>query len=1251
MRLKQITLTGYKTFASKTKFEFGSGITAIIGPNGSGKSNVADAIRWALGEQAFSLLRSKRTDDMIFAGGPKRARASMAEVLMVFDNGDGFFPIEYSEIEIGRRAYRDGTNEYTLNGSRVRLREIADLLSSSGLAERNYTVIGQGAVDTALSQKPEERRALFEEAAGIISYRDRREDALRKLEETRHNLERAKDILAEITPRLAQLERQATRAKQYETLTIELQSQLKIWFGFHYHNTRNALAKASATHAAAAKDVAQALAVLNQFDDSANNIRAEQNTLRASLTAVLPLREDAHRKSEAATRELAVMRERVTALETQRNAAQQDLAQRAAALDDLAVRAAHAAAATFAAQDLQRHKQLALDAAQVAATEHQNARAALESQRAEAQRQHAQVNADLAAARNQINQLQQQKEQLRKRIDQSEQRNAQLAEQRERELARLGELETQIEQDIVRANALEAQHHANAQQLESARTALTLAQSAFAAAEAEERLTSRMSLFAELRAQQGDGELLTAFMNQHAGKSDVRGTLAQFVQVREEDRKAVDAALGTFLHAVVIETQDRLNETRVWLAAQNSAGKLQVLPLDGVRAADETSTSHTRALGETAQAFAARSVLDLVAAPEWLRPTLRALLGQCFVCRDLDTARAVVRAWPTHLAGIAITRDGEVAYAAGALSLVAGMRNPIVLGAGPEFAAPETNESFENGLISPEEATARRETAARSRDAALRQLDTARHALDEATVVRDDFIRASGSRRSERNALAQSIARSEETLALYVGEIEQVESDIESVDAQVRQLDERLATQDHALAAAHARVGDIEQNLQMQLAGGWLEHLNAAHAAFASAAEAVRSAEAVQRERLLAYNDAVKQRDNNAARIAELTTQRDNAQRQLAALQEAVSINAGEVQAADARLIPIQAEIAALEARAQAADAQKREAERVLRAAESRSNAAELEAGKHSNELETLRERAVDAFTDDRVSARVEAQAEESAALVGEQLTFEGRDRALAILEALAPIEQLPEGLNERVQQLRNQIKRLGAINFEAQNEYDELNKRASFITEQAQDLEQASMSLQQVIAELNDVMKATFRTTFDAVAAHFQNTFKILFGGGQAKLILTNPDDIDACGVEIQAQPPGKRPATLALLSGGERSLTATALMFAILRVKPTPFCVLDEVDAALDESNVGRMRNMIESLSDSTQFIIITHNRGTVEAADTIYGITMGTDGASQVLSLRLDEVREEELGRDNGAAVTPEAARAGAGWTPPG
>ncbi|MCL4506021.1 MAG: AAA family ATPase [Chloroflexi bacterium] len=249
MHLKHLVLNGYKTFANKTSFDFTEGITAVIGPNGSGKSNVADSIRWALGEQQFSLLRGKKTDDMIFAGSSRRPRASMAEVLLTFDNSDGFFPVEFTEIAIGRRAYRDGANEYLLNGNRVRLRDITDLLGHTGLAERTYTVIGQGLVDTALTQRPEERRALFEEAAGIGAYRDRRDDALRKLEETRHNLERVRDILTEITPRVGQLERQATRARQYQVLNGELKEHTRRWFSYHYQHARSAVERSTAARA------------------------------------------------------------------------------------------------------------------------------------------------------------------------------------------------------------------------------------------------------------------------------------------------------------------------------------------------------------------------------------------------------------------------------------------------------------------------------------------------------------------------------------------------------------------------------------------------------------------------------------------------------------------------------------------------------------------------------------------------------------------------------------------------------------------------------------------------------------------------------------------------------------------------------------------------------------------------------------------------------------------------------------------
>jgi chromosome segregation protein len=310
---------------------------------------------------------------------------------------------------------------------------------------------------------------------------------------------------------------------------------------------------------------------------------------------------------------------------------------------------------------------------------------------------------------------------------------------------------------------------------------------------------------------------------------------------------------------------------------------------------------------------------------------------------------------------------------------------------------------------------------------------------------------------------------------------------------------------------------------------------------------------------------------------------------------------------------PIQAEFESAERALLDADARRRDAERLLRESDAAVNALSLELARHNDELEALRDRAVDALQAELPPAAFE---EEPAAAPS-------RERAIAALEALEPVDALPEGVEERIVQLRNQVKRLGAINFEAQAEFEELSKRHAFLTEQVADLERATVTLQQVIAELNEVMQATFRQTFDAISTAFQTTFKMLFGGGQARLSLVNAENLDESGVEIHAQPPGKRPQTLALLSGGERSLTATALLFAILRVKPTPFCVLDEVDAALDEANVGRFRGMLEGLADQTQFILITHNRRTVEAARTIYGISMGADGASVALSLRLDEV----------------------------
>jgi chromosome segregation protein len=1214
MRLKTLTLTGYKTFASKMKFEFGDGITCIIGPNGSGKSNIADGIRWALGEQQFSLLRGKRTDDMIFSGSVKRPRASMAEVLMTFDNSDGFFPIEFSEIEIGRRAFRDGANEYVLNGNRVRLRDVSDLLGHSGLAERTYTVIGQGLVDNALAQKPEERRALFEEAAGIGAYRDRREDALRKLDETRHNLERARDILTEITPRLRQLERQAERARQYTGLAEALDGHTRTYLGFHYRHLLRKIEASTVTRDAAQHAVTEAVTAVNARDAEGDDLRTQRTNLQHKLAEAQPKRDDARRAADAAARELAVLRERTVALERQLADAQRDLNEHAATIEVLTARATEASTAFVLAQNAHQQKLQEFEAAQQGAAARQDERMVLEQRRDDARAELQAANAALLDAQNTIAGLRARQDALRGQLDTLSRRATDLGTQRETELATFTQLNAGIQLDTTQGNLFDSQYEEAQHALEVARATLIQAQSAYAAAEAEEKLTSRMSLFAEMRAQQSADELAEAA--NASNLSGVRGVLSTFLHIHTDDQKAVEAALGDVLNAVIMvpqhDSEHDLAAVRAWLTDQPS-GRMAIALTPALRAYDNDRAHNDQILNDHARTNGARPLVDVIGAPDWLRAAVNVIAGRKYIARDLDAARYLAAQLPDG--SLCVTRDGEVAHAIGTLSLPAGARAPIVLGA-------DDVAEVEAFALDPDTAQANLAQALRTRESAQHEFELTREMLAVAMRSRDSFAKETIARKNRLDDAERKVNRVEETLAALLGDMDAIEQEIGTLDTQIEDANNSLAQLHEAQTQAQTLVQEAETALNQQLSGGWFEALNAAQTQVAAALTVVQNAELLQRDRDSAHQSAITQREARAARVSEFDAQlamvRHAAEQQSEAVAQA---DAAYREAVDA-IAPIQQQISDVESHLNELDARKRDAERTLRERESQLNAHVLELARHNDELENLRQRAAELMAREEVE-RGEGSVDGVAPATG-GLAGESRSTSPSMLDTLPVVDELPDGTEERIAQLRGQIKRLGAINYEAQAEFEELNKRHTFITEQCDDLEKASASLQQVIAELNDVIIVTFRQTFDAIAAAFQQTFKVLFGGGQAKLSLTNADNIDECGVEIQAQPPGKRPQSLALLSGGERSLTATSLLFAILQVKPTPFCVLDEVDAALDESNVGRFRSMVESLSDNTQFIIITHNRRTVEAATTIYGISMGTDGASTALSLKLDEVK---------------------------
>ncbi len=902
------------------KFEFGDGITCIIGPNGSGKSNIADGIRWALGEQQFSLLRGKRTDDMIFSGSAKRPRASMAEVIMTFDNSDGFFPIEFSEIEIGRRAYRDGANEYVLNSNRVRLRDVSDLLGHSGLAERTYTVIGQGLVDNALAQKPEERRALFEEAAGIGAYRDRREDALRKLNETRHNLERARDILTEITPRLKQLERQAERARQYTGLAEELDGHTRVYLGFHYRNLLRKIETSTTTRDTAQQAVADALAAVDERDHEGEGFRANRAGLQQKLAEAQPKRDETRRSAEAALRELAVLRERAIALERQAADAQRDLEEQTTSIEQLAVRATEAASAFALAQSAHADKQQGFETAQLAASSRQDERAALEQHRTVAQHALVAANAGLLGAQNNIAGLRARQEALRQQLDTLSKRTADLGTQRETELTTFNQLSSGIQLDATQGNLFDSQFEQTQHALESARAALTQAQSAYAAAEAEEKLTSRMSLFAEMRAQQSADELAAAA--NAANLPGMRGVLSSFLHIHADDQKAVEAALGDVLNAVVIAPEDHsesdevgLTHVRSWLTEQTS-GRMAIVLARALRAFDEDRANNDRILNDHARSNGARPVVDVIGGPEWLRPALNIVAGRKYISRDFEAARTLAAQLPDG--SLCVTRDGEVAHAIGTLSLPAGARAPVVLG-------EEQPETFS---LDYDSVKANLDNAHQHREMVQREFNVARIALDDAMRSRDVFAKETTTRKFRLDDAERKVNRIEESLAALAGDMDAIEQEVASIDDAIAKATADLARRAEAQTQAQHGLSEAETALNQQLSGGWLETLNAARTVVGAALAAANNAEMLQRERASAHQNAITQRDLRANRVAEFARQLDEAKARVE--QQAENAAQAEVahREADAAIAPIQKEIADIEAQLNVLDGRKREAER-----------------------------------------------------------------------------------------------------------------------------------------------------------------------------------------------------------------------------------------------------------------------------------------------------------------------------------
>ncbi len=1199
MRLKKIYLHGYKTFANKTEIVFGEGVTAVVGPNGSGKSNIADAIRWVLGEQAYSVMRGKKTEDMIFNGSSERSRMGMAEVFITLDNTDNWLPIDFDEVEIGRRAYRSGENEYYLNGNRVRLRDILEVLGRSGLGRRTHTVIGQGMIDQALALRPEDRRELFEEAAGVTLYRDKRRQTIDKLQKTQDNLVRVHDIIHEIEPRLKQLEKHAARAKQYEALSKELRELLRIWYGYNWHLALSQLVDARATVAHWQQTVERSQQNISVYNEKTAAIRARQNELRTQLATWRQQAAELEGRRAGLGREQAVGKERLRTLRSSIERLRQEIA----VLQER----------RKGEHEQWQEAQSALEAIAEQLTEHKKqwlaAREALQTQ----QNAHQETEIELTALQKQSCDLASRISDRKNRIDQAQERRLAVKEERQ------GEIEA-AEQAAAEAQETEGQMQKLHQKLDDLGRKIQELQARHRQVEKrrqeylqrQEQLQKQLAeLNAHLRALQARYDLLDRLRSEGEGMyagvrhviqagrrgtlQGIRGPIATLINVPDRFETAIEVALGARIQDVVVESwRDAANA--IAYLKQSRSGRATFLPLDNLRPLSRQKLPrHTDVLGWAA---------DLVTYDEDVAPAVELLLGQILVVKDLEAARAVIRGSQRPRI---VTLEGDFVHPGGSVSggskqkrrqsgMLAREREWRQLPA--EIAdAKQQIRDLQSELEGVQRALAAVEEDLTEFVAQASELaDLERQQTHQLSKLQNNLDRARQTEawhRTRAQKLALELENFGRTLAQLRQEIVEYRQQEGGLANRIAALEEKLATLGttglvQAVAQAQARIDSMDERMQAQQA------LVANHAT-----------------RLQQITGEIETREQY---IATLQTDISQLQERLQDLARAQAQADEEYSTLMQQIHPAQQELDGLDNGWLEHDQEGERLHERLHQEELQLSQAQLQLQRSEDRLTYLRSQIEHDF------GLVQLETEDGV-IAQEPLPF---DR---IVTSLPRVQSIPEETQAEIRRLKALINRLGPINPEAQAEYQATQERYEFLSQQAQDLEDASAHLTQVISELDELIDQEFRRTFKAVNKAFTQYFTRLFGGGTAKLELTTPDDITNTGVEIIARPPGKRPNSLSMLSGGERALTATALIFSILSVNPTPFCVLDEIDAALDESNIGRVREVLQELSQQAQFILITHNRGTLEIANTIYGVSVGPDSVSQTLSLRLDGDRLKE------------------------
>jgi chromosome segregation protein len=1227
MHLHSLELIGFKSFADKTTFEFHEGVTAIVGPNGCGKSNVLDAVRWVLGEQSAKALRGGEMADVIFNGTETRKPVGFGEVSLTFTNCDTDLGVDWHDVRVTRRVYRDGNSEYLLNKTPCRLRDIQTLFADTGVGRSAYSIMEQGKIDLILSSRPEDRRTVFEEAAGITKYKTQKREALRKLEATEGNLLRIGDIIKEVKRQIGSLQRQAGKARRYQALHADLQV-------LDTHHSRRQLDELEAQASGAATEIRR----LHEAEQTAHaEIEAGENDLaarRRTLDEVDGQIGNARAEVQRLQNEMATLRSQI---EFNR--------QRAQEISELIERytgdiAAAESKRSEQATQLQEADALIARTNQLLVSKEQEVEQLTEALRA--------ARTERTAKDEELQALQMTLSKLESRITSLQSDLAGMTARRDATALRVTELTTSLEDAhrnlaTARTNLTAARTTMEAerqtaeerkQNLHSAEQRLQENEAAVANTEKEiarlERLIAEKQARLEVLRQmteeghgleKGSQAVLKGLDDPERIRPAIAGALVANLNVESKFVPALEAAFGPNVHAVVLRDPDLAADIFQQLTGQKLGQA--ALAIAGLSGSPEQSAPSE--LPEGALAWA----IDQVDAPEELRPLVGNILNRVAIVSDLRTGLELKRREP-HLRFA--TLAGEFISAAG-----------IVFG-GTATAASDSmlgRKAIITGL-EQEGATLEKErlTAVSAREQAQEEVHSALKAVEEARQSHE-------AAREKSSQSGVDIVSAERAVAEEERKFAQLETEKNTLDQQIRQAEERIATVERELQADRRNL-ENEQGLQTA-AEQARESARAREEEAAEKLNELRLAVATERQR---HESLVHHREPMAAREAELADLVAARRDDIATYQERLARQARESETAEARINAHASELDLAERNAATLAEQRTsrlstvtEQEGRLRGLRDSLNDLRDSRGKEEvrqtqlqlrveNLVEhvlrryqvNLREFATDAFafqktlsvlTKKRAKPETTPEGESSPAAAG--ALDEGGESTAPDLSPAEPIAQ-QANLEQIIADLTRQLDNMGPVNLEAVHEYDELEERYRFLETQNNDLIAARREVLDVITRINSTTQKLFAETFAQVRINFGEMFSEMFGGGRADLSLQDESDPLNCGIEISARPPGKQLQSVSLLSGGERTMTAVALLFAIYMVRPSPFCILDEMDAPLDESNINRFIKVLDRFVSQSQFIIITHNKRTIAKADILYGVTMEERGVSKLVGMRM-------------------------------